>query len=300
MEPVPLPTPAQTVTVGSLLVPLFRVSGLVVSIGIVFCVDALTRAFFGTASGVVGWIPFANRVLQAPLHRIEQKVSSFLGGLESHIDSSMGGYIHALADAVGRLASGEAEQGWAAWMIAKALHLARATIHALPTPGHVVHSTVTVTKQLRPIIQKIYVTGKVAAAAAPGYLVRQVGAIAGQLDDVITWDIPRLRARVRHAENEIGRLWKWARRHPAAIGKAAATALVTAALARIGASWIKCSNWRRIGKAGCGLNPNLLESLLADAVLVASPISVVELAKACQKFTVEAEDGIRWFVRELK
>lgn len=79
-----------------------------------------------------------------------------------------------------------------------------------------------------------------------------------------------------------------------------AVALVGAALARLGLSWLRCRNLRRAGRAVCGMNADLLESFVVDALVLASSISIVELARECQAFTGEADAALRFFVRELR
>lgn len=296
-EPIPLPSPQQIVTIRALLIPLMRVSGLVVVLGVVFAVDALTRAFFGTVSGTLGWVPYLNRVIQQPIHSIQKKVSSYLGGLESHIDASMGGYLHALADGIGRLASGEAEAGWAAWAIAKSLRALRYTVHALPSPGKVVTITKTVYVQTKAATAKAAKATAVAVRAAPASLVRKVEAVAGAIEGVIEWDLPRLRERTRAAEQEIGRLWRYVRKRAVPIGIGAGVGAIAFALGRLGLGWLRCS---RVGKAGrsiCGMDQGLLESLLADSLLIVGSLSLVEFAREMVDVTDAAVRPIQSFWR---
>jgi hypothetical protein len=127
----------------------------------------------------------------------------------------------------------------------------------------------------------------------------QINALDRELGRIEAQELPRIRARVGTAEGSLTNLWKWVHRNVATVGTLTFAGAVAWAIARLGGTWIRCNNWSKIGKAGCSLNPNLLESLLAGALVIASPISIVALAEACQKFTSEAEDGLKWFVREL-
>lgn len=265
-EPLPPISPAQIVTLRAMAMTLTKVSLAVVAIGVVACVDALCRAFFGTAEGVVGWIPFANSVLSRPIHKIEQKVSNFLGGLEEHIDANVGFYIHALAINVGRLADGSAEAGWTLWLLGKTLGATRAAIHALPSTGSVVNKITHVTKIERVVVQKVTTVGKIAAHAYTGVSFAEVKALAGEIGHVVEWDIPRLWKRTRTIQNEWARAWKWIRSHPFAIPAAVATALTMAALRRAGLNWIRCSNWKRLGSSVCRMPNHLISDLLALVV----------------------------------
>jgi hypothetical protein len=299
-EPIPPPTPAQLVVLRSLLIPLMRFSGLVVALGLIFCVDAWVRAMFGTLNGAIGWIPYVNRVVSSPLHRIEQKVTNYLGGLEAHIDVSMGAFFHNLAIAVDMLASGQAEIAWLTWLMSHALKVAHGVTKVLPSITRITKVTKIVQHETTIIRRQVVRAGKVAAHAAPAILTLRVGAIAAELDHALDWTIPRLRARERATESEIGRLWRRVRANERRGVVALGLAALVAALAKLGLGWARCSNVKRVGKSICGMNPDLLGSLLAGALVVASPISVVDLTKAAQTFTAEAEDGLRWFVRELQ
>lgn len=78
------------------------------------------------------------------------------------------------------------------------------------------------------------------------------------------------------------------------------TGLVVAAIGQLGFGWVRCSKVGRAGKALCGMDENLLQSILSDALLIGSTISIVELAKECQGFTATVEEPLKLFVRELK
>lgn len=299
-EPLPLPTPQQLVTLRALLVPLSRVSALFVVLGLIACVTAFVNAIFNFGTGLVGWIPFVGRIVSAPLHSIQRHITDRLGKWEVGIDASMGGFFHALTIAVNQLATGEAEAAWATMLTAKAVGALHSAVRALPSTGSVVTKTTTVIKRVNVITTKVVHVGKIAAHAAPGALVRTVGAIAGEVEHVIEWDIPRLRARTKALEGRLGRLAHTIRAHARPLVGAALTAALVAALARIGAGWVRCTNVKRLGKSACGLNDNLLESMLAGALVVASSVSIVELAKACQEIEGACEDGVRFFVREAR
>lgn len=298
-EPIPLPTPAQITTMRALLVPLMRVSGLIVVLGIIFAADAFCRALFGTAEGVVGWIPWLGKVIQSPIHRIEQKVSNYLGGLESHIDASMGGYIHALATGVGQLASGEAEAGWATWLIAKVVHATRVAVNALPSVGSVTKVQTTVVKQTKVIVKRVTHVEKIAAHAAPGALTRTLRAIAGTLDDVVTWDIPRLWKRTKALERQYDRLSHRIRGARTVIGASVFAGLLVAALAKLGLSWMRCSNVKKVGKRICGMNPATLEALLADTLAIVGTVSLLEFIRDAQAVEGVALDALGAFIREM-
>ena len=297
--PLPLPTPQQLVTLRALLVPLSRVSALFVVLGLIACVTAFVNAIFNFGTGLVGWIPFVGRIVSAPLHSIQRHITDRLGKWEVGIDASMGGFFHALTIAVNQLATGEAEAAWATMLTAKAVGALHSAVRALPSTGSVVTKTTTVIKRVNVITTKVVHVGTIAAHAAPGALVRTVGAIAGEVEHVIEWDIPKLRARTKALEGRLGRLAHTIRANAKPLVGAAFTAALVAALARLGASWIKCNPFKQNAKALCGSHPGWWEDLLAGAVLIAGTVSVVEFVRETQAVETAAMESLASFVREF-
>jgi hypothetical protein len=300
----PIVVTAGRVVLRGLLFPFAVLAGYFVAWGMVFCMDAIVRAFFGTVTGAVGWIPFAGRVISSPLHAIEKKLTSFLGGLEAHFEHQMATRWHTLAQLVrqyaadtvatatafatlahkiayvyGEAASGKLGARFQKWVLGELSKLHGITKIVVRTTKVIEHSDV----------------GPIAAGAAS-----RVKPVAHALEHVIEWDLPRLRSRDRYLTDQVGRLWRWTRTHGREAASGVALGALVFALGRLGIGWARCSNVRKLGRGACGMNPDLLDSLLAGALVVASPISVVELAKAAQTFTAEAEAGLRWFVRELQ
>jgi hypothetical protein len=286
--------------VRALLIPFAALAGYFVAWGLVFVMDAVVRAFFGTATGAVSWIPYAGKVLSTPLLAVEHKLTSFLGGLEQHFEHQMAARWHALAQLVEALAADTKAAAIFDYQLARKV----ATLWGNAAVGAVtkgVHTIVkTVHAEVHTVTRTVIRVERVVGAKADAVIVHRVGALAGELEHVIDWTIPRLRARERAAEAEIGRLWRRVRTHERSIGIGAFTALLVAALGRLGLGRLTCLNRKNALQTVCRMHPDLLSSLLAGTLVLASPISVVELTRAAQVFTAEAEDALRWFVRELE
>ncbi len=137
-------------------------------------------------------------------------------------------------------------------------------------------------------------------ARAPVHIVHDVTKIVTKATQTVVnkavavpW--PRIRAVEREAGAATKRIDQLARRTaPAAFAAAA-----VAAIARLGFSWVRCSKVGRAGRQVCGMDESLLESLIADTLLVVGAISIVEFAKALQAVEGEAVAGLKGFVREL-
>jgi hypothetical protein len=96
----------------------------------------------------------------------------------------------------------------------------------------------------------------------------------------------------RRTLRRVGRLEK-------RFGTVAFAGLVAAALTRLGLKWLRCSKNKDLAKTVCGMDANLLESLLLDTTAILGAISVVEMARDLQAIEGEAVTLMRGFVREL-
>lgn len=287
----------------ALLIPFAVLAGYFVAWGVVFCMDALVRAFFGTASGIVGWIPYAGKILTSPLNAIEKKLTSFLGGLESHFENQMATRWHTFAQLMTQWGKEIEARALMDWQLAKkiayvyqrsaAFVIGAALAHWLKAQLAKLHGATTVINTITKVITHPTV-GNIGGAIHAG-----VRPLAHAINDVILPDIAGLRDRAGWAEGQIGRLWKAVKARERGIAAAAVGAVLLTLLRKLHLNWIRCVKVRSVGKTVCGMNPALLESLLAGTVMVAGSISIVDLAKACQTITPTIEDGAKFFIREL-
>jgi hypothetical protein len=298
--------------VGELIFPAIRIvirplvfgfavlAGYFVAWGLVFCVDAVTRAFFGTLTGAVGWIPFAGKVIKTPLLAVQHKLTSYLGGLEAHFDRQMAARWHAFASLVSQLAADTRAAAIFDYQIARryATLWGNAAVAAIVARAHAVSHAVGA--RVHAVTQVVTRIEKVITTKADVYVVRKVRAIAAQIAHTVEWDIPLLRRRERALTDSVGRLWHRVKSRERALGLGAVTALFVAAIGRLGLGWIRCRNVGRVGRNVCGMNPGLLESLLADSLLIVGAISIVELARELQRITPDVVDGVRFAIRETQ
>jgi hypothetical protein len=104
--------------------------------------------------------------------------------------------------------------------------------------------------------------------------------------------IPRalggIRSRLRDVEHEIAHpSTRWLRRTATAMWGAALLGLMIRTLARR-FPWLFCRQVKKVGGRICGLDASLLDSLLLDALAIASVISVKEFAHELQAIEHEA------------
>lgn len=108
----------------------------------------------------------------------------------------------------------------------------------------------------------------------------RIRAIDHTLDHTVFPDIAGLRARTRHILDELGRLGERLRRLERLLGTAAFAEAVALALATLGVSWIRCRNWKRLGRSVCGLPSDLLGMLLGDAIIALAATDLCDLEYA--------------------
>lgn len=98
-----------------------------------------------------------------------------------------------------------------------------------------------------------------------------------------------------HVEKRVGRLTGRLSRVEKLLGLAAFAGLLVRALDRLGLKWLRCGNVNKVGKQLCGMNPGLLESLLADALLVGGVLSLVALAEEMQTVVGDSASLVQKF-----
>lgn len=166
---------------------------------------------------------------------------------------------------------------------------------------------------VRPLVKKVtHVTEqtvtrvRVVADSRVPALAREVKALEARLEhvaDTVALPAPISVPREIPKIGELRRAWDWTKGHLDSLRKLGTVAglvgLTAATLGRLGLGFVRCSKVKRIGRGVCGLDESLLESLLADALLVVGAISIVEFAKELQTIEGVTVDALRGFVREL-
>lgn len=203
----------------------------------------------------------------------------WIGGVENYIQMKGGALVN-LALALNQ---------WAAWLLN---HEIPKLIKALPNEAtHLVHTITTrivhVEKTIvrLPGLTKAEVRAAV-AVAIPGIIARDLpyfdwlkkhlkvlerilaGAAAGTVGALI--DLPKDLVNIR---KRLGKLEK-------TLAGTVGAAIVATALARLGVSWIRCTNWKRLGRGICGLPSSVISDilgLLTDIFILADICEVIKL-----------------------
>lgn len=279
---------------------LLALAALIVAYGLIKFGAVFTAALFGTAEGILGWVPWAGSRLKAPLHSIEKRINSRMAQAARGVEGGIAATWHALAYLIEQ--TGEAI--WDATRLgARALWLVEVkyplkVLEALAHKG--ISAAGVVTKTYPTVAKRITVVQKVdrASLARLGRSLHALEARVAALPHIgagtIALPFPRLGSLERRARAQAGRLGRVEHK----LGALTFTALVAAALARLGAGWLRCTNTRRAGKALCGMDANLLESLLAGALIISGSFSIRDFALGMEQIGDEAVGAITGFVRE--
>ncbi len=287
--------PEERILVREALPALGQLAAFLFIIGCIYVIDGFVRALFGTITGAVGWIPYAGKVLRAPVHRIGQKVTHALGTAEEAFDRRIGTSFHKLA-AIARRLPGELLD------LAKLILGVTILLGYLPTKRLVHFLIRTATRPLHAAIVKLDrlyhgLRAKVTALAhfVTHTLWHRLQAIAHTLDHVITHDLPYLRQGERALERELARLRRWVRGRALVLTTGAFIGALVWAMGKLGISWIRCANWKRVGREVCRMSPNRITALLS---LLAGALELANL-RDLARFAESIEDEVARGVSDL-
>ena len=277
---------------GAALTQIGTLAIIIVVLGMILAVDAIAKAFFGAVEGGVGWIPFAGKLISSPIHKIEQRVTSYLGGLAQDIQADVGHHFHTLAQDVRRAIHSVEDIALAIGLLT--LLAVGATAHyVIPSIAriirrlkaeiqHVTKTTVERVTKIERVTKRIYVH-----EVNP-----RLRAIEHRVEDALKHDLKSLRAEVREAERTAKRAEKLATKAEHLIGNKAFEEAVVAALATAGLEWLRCeSNPFNNNKSACGLWKDLA-GLLGLAGLALELKTLPEWAAIAQGVVSEAETVI--------
>lgn len=308
--------------VAPLVVDLGLIVGCLVALGILLLAFLLTKALFGIADSVLGWLPWVGGKLKGPLAKIEQRVNNAMSSAINGTQGVVGAFWHAAGNMLTSI--GHEIHALAVWGLRAqnyidgvvrpwVLHaIAEALKHGVKWLRKEIAATKTTVYRVTKVIEHpehTKIGGAVRRITRPlkaevAHLERWTRTQLGVLErDVTVWipgQLRRLGGEVGSIRRSLRNLRAWVRQHERSLGASAAVAALTFALARIGAGWLRCRNWRKVGRSVCRMDAGLLDDLLAGSLLVVGGISIVEFAKELQTIMGDAESGIRGFIRETR
>jgi hypothetical protein len=251
----------------------------------IFCLlcALIAKALFGAAGGIIGKVPIVGARVAGQLGAVEQRINNYMSQAVATCDRQIGAGFHALArlvDWLGRELNSHANMIslLASLLIGRTpVEVARKLIAELRRLLHGTHATAS------HAVTRIVRIEKVVRAGIGNDVLPQIRSLDRELGQVVTGDLPAIRATEAKLGRELGSLSRWAHQHITALTGAALVAPVAVALARLGGTWIRCENWKGIGRSVCALPASLLAELFSDAIeafIVADLCDFVTLAGA--------------------
>lgn len=242
-------------------------------------------------SQVVKLSAWLTHAIGSQFTQVEQHAVNWLSGLADYLDytgESIAGIMYDLKASVH-------------WLVEKEIPK---LIRGLPSSvTHLVHSITTRVVHVERTIVKLPGLTKAqikaaVAVAIPGIIAHDLpyfdwlrkhlkaleGAIAGGAGAVIG-GVAGLPKDLINIRKRLARLEKLG------IGGLAAGA-VAAALAALGASWIRCNNWKRVGREVCLADSNLITELLGLGITATVVVEFREIVKLAQSVETVTAQGI--------
>lgn len=259
---------------------LMILAALFVLLGIIKAVDAITRAFFAKVEGTIGWIPYADKVLGKPIHSIEKKITHTLGRAEQKIDEAIALSWHNMARVVhfiGKEIAGAAETAWHLAQQAKAFVRHREVTHEIKAAVTPVKARAAGAERTGELARKEAkaVHNTVAHGVYP-----RIKAAEHERAHVLNPGIESAREAARTAEDAAIASYKYLTKHRRSVIAGVFTGAVAWALTRVGGGWIRCNNWRKIGKHVCRMPWKWIDELLTLSLALLVRVDPVVIAEA--------------------
>lgn len=289
-----------------LALPMLEVVAAFLIVGLIVAGRPLAEAISRWLDSVLGSIPIIG-------HRIAGSAVSLTRWLSNTLVTNSAGTL----DLGARWLAGVAQWAeivignalaWPYWMLRfqewLLLRELPRLIHGLPTAvTKVVHATTARVVRVERVIVR---TPKLAHALSRAAVAHLFATLVHPYFGMLRW----LRAHVHALEAVIPRtvplptvpsipnLRKRVARLEKLLAAGVGVAVVLRALARLRLGWLRCNKVGRLGRAACGLDEGLLESMLTDALAIFSVISVVEFARELRAVEDEAIGIMGRLVRE--
>jgi len=295
-----------TIVIRALRIPLFRFLIPFFAFALAWMSLQVIHAILRAIASILSHVPLVGGLLARAVKAGAHAIHNGIGYLALQMEHAAVGFLLAMAVLVDQV-------------IGAVLKIAYATGHALAVVRNVLiprllrASTLPLrraiselhhlerwirTELIRPALHRVNILGRLLDRLY-GQILRQLRALWHAIATTVPIAINLPRIGIRDARAELARLWKALRAMRNRIGLGVVTGALFAVLARLGLNWIRCRKVNRVGRTLCGVDSDLLDSLLADLAIIGGAISLVEFARECQGVMGVVDDGLHLFVREL-
>lgn len=245
-----------------MLLSLLALAAALVALGLVASLQAFNRAVFGGIAKLLGWVPVFGLVLSSPINDVYKWLDSELGAVVLALDKRVGHYFHVFAAEVSWVGREIKEGAIALYQLAEftnvlvplwLLNQAKQQLgRAIDWAAH----------EAEVEAVRVYGIARKGIDASLRPLVGYVHGLERQIEHVLDPQIAGIRTNERLFGRTVTSIRRQLRTLTEATVGAGAAALVATALAQLGLSWIKCRNWKRLGRGVCGLPTNWISDLL--------------------------------------
>lgn len=280
---------------------LLALAGLVLALGMVVMGDQFTQALFQVTAKGVGWIPWVGKKAANGVHVVGQRVNAVFSSAALRLEGAISKTWHVLATLIEQTGKAIFD---ATQVAAKALWLVEVKYpldaiswlahRGVKAAGIGAKVTTTVVKRTT-VIQGVTRAQRARFGKRVARIEARMAAIPILGAGAIALPFPRLGRLERKAKAQGARL----SRVEAKLGAKTFTALVAGALTTLGIRWIRCTNFKKASKQVCGMDTDLLNSLLGATLLLTSAISLEQLARELQEPTDLVTEAMRSLVREF-
>lgn len=284
--------------------------------GIFSFTESTVGAIIGKIPGVGGWV-------NSKIEHAEQRLTHWVGQAAAGAEARMADAFHATADQVASLGHEIMGQALAFWQLTQwTAHIAWVALRGHEINKGLAAQLAANERRTKYLTREQALQGKaISHADSPpigaGVQTRTkpVRASVGHIgaldlpgirarnrvrDETVPQSIEGLRGRVAEAERDIGNVWDKVRDVSWRTAGVGAVALVTVALGKLGAGWIRCSSVRKVGRRLCGMDPRAIDDLLAGTLAVLGTISLVTFAKEMQAVVDVEAKAMRALIRETR
>lgn len=280
------------------LTGLVALAALLVALGLVILTERFCRALFGRAAGLIAHVPWLGTTIANGLTSVEQRLTHYLGGAAEALQGYIGVVWHATARTVEYLGHQVLAQSVALYNLAASLPADLSKLITQTIPKAITNTVKVVEHTTTTVVQRVVKVEKVVTHTVTHTATAAAKAVAIPADQVINGTIDELRDRVKALEDGAVDLYRKARGVITVPAVAAAGAVVAVALTALGLNWIRCNNWKKVGRSGCRLDTSLLDALLTDTLAIVGVLSVVEFANELRAVEDEALKILGGLVRE--
>lgn len=255
--------------------------------------NSLVRALAPSRSGVAG---FLIKVTTAPLTatvQLARKIVSVMGKAGYEPQQHVGTALHETA----RLADGL--EGFILSQSATSVRIAEAVAGTL-TASDLAAERAALKNRVTGAVQDVRGIGNdvldqldAVRRGIGSDVLPEIRSLDKELAHVLGKDLPAIRAREKALEHGAIHTWKWIRTHPLSLATGAFAGAVTIALGRIGAGWVRCSNWNKIGRTVCATPGSDIDALLGLLLTAAAIADYQELVKIAQGIEKPVAEGLQ-------